>query len=123
MSLRQRTAIRATALQVASRLARYERHMRRLVATWLDMDLYDAVSEEIDEIRDGCAVLPDLASASAALVLSHSDLVHTLLRTAQQEAPDAKAQRERQLREHLACIDALARRCLRVSADAAAPAA
>lgn len=114
MSASHFPAVRATALHAATALARYERHVRKLAATWLDMELYRTVSEEIDEIQRDCALLPDVAAPWAALLVSHSDLVHALWRSTQSATPAGPAPDVRpQLEEHLACIDALARRCLR----------
>jgi hypothetical protein len=114
MSASHFPAVRATALHAATALARYERHVRKLAATWLDMELYRTVSEEIDEIQRDCTMLPDVAAPWAALLVSHADLVHALWRSTQTATPAGPAPDVRpQLERHLACIDALARRCLR----------
>jgi hypothetical protein len=114
MSASHFPAVRATALHAATVLARYERHVRKLASTWLDMELYRTVSEEIDEIQRDCALLPDVAAPWAALLVSHADLVHALWRSTQPAAPAGPAADVRpHLAHHLACIDALARRCLR----------
>lgn len=109
MSASHHPVMRATALQAVAALARYERHVRRLAATWLDMELYQTVSEELDEIRKCCDVLPQVMLPWTALLISHSDLIHALWRSQGGTGEDAR----RQLQDHLACIDALARRCLR----------
>lgn len=116
MSASHFPAVRATALHAATALARYERHVRKLAATWLDMELYRTVSQEIDEIQRDCTMLPDVAAAWAALLVSHADLVHALWRSTQPATPAGPAPEVRpQLEQHLACIDTLARRCLRVT--------
>lgn len=115
MSASHLPAMRATALHAAAALARYERHVRRLAATWLDMDLYQSVSNEIDEIKVYCATLPQLARGWSGLLISHAELVHALWRGAAQDGEQAAAERALRLQEHLECIDALARECLRTA--------
>jgi hypothetical protein len=114
MSAGDAAAIRASALGAAAALASYERHVRRLATTWLDMDLYRTVSAEIDAIGNACAKLPNVQVPWIALLVSHAELVHALWRS------DGKALTlpgsEAALQEHLHCIDTLARRCLRVAA-------
>ena len=117
MSARQLPVIRAkSARQATSALARYERHVRRLAATWLDMELYARVSEEVDEIRRFSAVLPALAYPCTALLISHADLIHALWARSQPSAAPDSGEVDRRLEEHLHCIDALARRCVRLGA-------
>jgi hypothetical protein len=119
MSFSQSPALRATALQIAVALTRYERHVRRLAATWLDMELYTRVSEEFDEIRDLCAMLPSLAVPCATLLISHAELIHALWRRSQRDAGEALDATDAQsmFEEHLACIDWLARRSLRLAEE------
>ena len=112
MSANDFPATRATAMQAAAALARYEHHIRRLVATWLDMDRYAEVSEEIDEIKDLCAILPQVARPWTALLASHAELIHALWQAAQ---GPTRITPQRQLDEHLECIDVLTRRCLRLA--------
>lgn len=110
----------ATALRVAASLARYERHVRRLVASWLDMDLYLHVSQEIDEIRQDCMLVPQLSLPWTALLISHADLVHALWRSGEAPRPAPDEEVTLQLQQHLASVDRLARVCLRLAATAAA---
>jgi len=115
MSASQFPALRATALQAARSLARYERHVRRLVATWLDMELYRTVSEEMDHIQLTCATLPELTVPWTSLLVSHADLVYTLWRCGEKVGAAQRESVDRQLQEHLERVDALARRCLRLA--------
>jgi hypothetical protein len=116
MSPTDLTGIRAQALQAAATLARYERHVRRLAATWLDMDVYRTVSAEIDAIGQHCLPLPGVAYPWAALLTSHADLVHALLAAGARPHDGSKGAPTRDaLHRHLACIDTLARRCLQVA--------
>lgn len=121
MSASDPTILGASARQIVRALARYERHVRRLAATWLDMDLYRTVSEEIDEVRAICGVVPQLALVSAELLVSHADLVHALWRSGETGGPGSSPEVAAKLQEHLACIDSVARRCLRVSQSSAPP--
>lgn len=105
-------ALRSVPLEVANALARYERHVRKLATTWLDMELYATVSEEVDVIRRYCAGFPDLSLAATALLISHAELIHALWRRG--EHPEGDNDVAVRLQDHLACIDTLARRCLRL---------
>ncbi len=106
--------MRAIALHAAATLARYERHVRRLAATWLDMDLYHTVSAEVDDIGRTCTLMPDVRVSWVALLVSHAELVHSLWRTGEPAAAEG-AGSALALQEHLQCIDSLARRCLWVA--------
>lgn len=101
MSASHFPAMRATAMQVATALARYERHVE--------------VSQEIDEIKVCCAALPQLAVPWTALLVSHAEMIHALWQGAGSDAPATREETQRRLDEHLACIDALARRCVRLA--------
>ena len=116
MSASDGALLAATAMRVAGNLARYERHVRRLVASWLDMDLYLNVSQEIDEIRHDCVQVPQLSLPWTALLISHADLVHALWRSGEAHRGGPTEEVALQLQEHLAGIDRLARQCLRVAA-------
>jgi hypothetical protein len=117
MSASQSPVMRTKALQAAAALARYERHVRRLAATWLEIDFYLKVSREIDEIREICAPLLQLALPVAAVLTSHAELIHTLWRRSQPNGNATAEQATRVLEEHLACIDTLARRCLQLAEE------
>jgi hypothetical protein len=113
MSASHFPALRALALQAATTLARYERHVRKLASSWLDMDLYNTVSEEIDEVRRLCVALPDVGVPWAALLVSHAELIRALWYS--DRPGDRDTDVARCLEEHIACIDALVRRCMRVA--------
>jgi hypothetical protein len=105
---------RVTALHAVRLLARYERHVRRMSLTWLDMDLYHTVSAEVDAIGLACAQLPGVKLPWVALLVSHAELVHTLWRTGTPPSGPPGGSTTA-LEEHLHCIDALARRCVRLA--------
>ena len=115
MSASHFPVVRATAMQAATALARYERHVRSLATTWLDMELYATVSEEIDEVKGHVDLLPGMATRCTSLLISHAALVHALWANGQPGAEDGSADVASRLEEHLECIDALARRCLRLA--------
>jgi hypothetical protein len=100
-------ATQAAATEVEAALDVYERHVRRLVLTWLDMDLYRTVSAEIDDLRSCCTALPELSTAWVALLISHADLVHCLWRSSQPGERVSREELQRRLDEHLDCIQAL----------------
>src|SRR5689334_4241037 len=106
MSASHFPVMRVAAMQAASALARYERHVRRLAATWLDMDLYAEVSGEIDEIKLLCATLPHVAVPWTNLLVSHAELVHALWQGEHAADPNGAELSHQRLDEHLACIDA-----------------
>lgn len=122
MSADDRPIMTASARQIVRALARYERHVRRLAGTWLDMDLYNTVSEEIDDVRAICGLVPQLALASAGLLVSHADLVHALWRSGETGGAGLAPEVAAKLQEHLACIDGVARHALRLSETTAPPA-
>lgn len=109
------------AIETAAALARYERHVRRLASTWLDMDLYHMVSREIDEIRRNCALLPQASVACSELLISHAELIHALWREGQAVCNESCEDSTDMLQEHLVCIDLLARRCLRLASGSERP--
>src|SRR4051794_22413253 len=113
MSGSHSAVLRVTALQAAAALARYERHVRTLAGTWLDMELYEQVSGEIDDIKSLCAGMPEVTMAWSALLVSHAELIHALWKDAHRANPVGEDPADLLLAEHLACIRALSRRCLR----------
>lgn len=115
MSASHFPVMRALAVQAATSLARYERHVRKLAATWLDMELYATVSGEIDEIQRCCSALAEVSGPRTALLISHAELVHVLWRSTQRGRVVGRDEVDKRLREHLACIDMLARNCLGIA--------
>lgn len=118
MSARLSPLLGATALQASAVLARYEQHVRQLASSWLDMELYEVVSSELDEIKVYTASLPRIAVPWAALLTSHAELIHALWSSEQAGGRDGRSQVELHLQEHLDCIDSLARRCRQIAAGA-----
>lgn len=118
MSASQLPAVQATALHAVACLQGYEEHVRQLVASWLDMDLYQTVSAEVDAVKSACCLLPGLAVPTAGLLVSHAELVHCLWRASQPDSKVGAGECERQLQEHLRIVHDLSRKCLRVAGQA-----
>lgn len=103
-------AMHATAAEIGAWLAAYEAHVRELVFTWLDMELYRTVSDEVDALRALCAERPELSVPWVALLVSHAELVHCLWRRGQPGQRPDSGELQQRLREHLQCIARLAER-------------
>lgn len=103
-------AVNAAAEDLGTWLGTYEAHVRQLVFTWLDMDLYHTVSAEIDAIRSLCADLPELSVPWVALLVSHAELVHCLWRRGQPGQRPGSGELQQRMQEHLQCIAALEER-------------
>ena len=107
-------AVQGTARHLMAALESYEPHVRELVAGWLDMDLYMAVSAEIDELKLFCSALPELSVPWVSLLISHAELVYCLWRNSQ-SAPLRPPEVERRLNEHLECVHWLRARARRIA--------
>jgi len=106
----------AVAFQLLAALEKYEADVERMVDTWLDMDLYRDVSEQIEQIRMYNASLPQLGVAWVELLIAHAELVHTLWRLRFDEAGGHRARLAEVRERHGAGIASLRRRCLRLLA-------
>lgn len=116
MSASQASALDAIGFQLAAALDEYERDVGRMVETWLDMELYQQVSDEIEEIRRYCTALPQLSVPWVELLIAHAELVHSLWRL---RFDQVEADRERMIHvraSHAECLDSLRSRCMRVIA-------
>ena len=117
------TQVTQAAAELAAALDMYERHVHKLVDTWLDMDLYLVVSGEIDAIKLRCAPLPELSVPWIALLISHAELVHCLWRRSQSSPRSETDETQQRLAEHLHSIQLLAARCRTLAQSAGARAA
>jgi hypothetical protein len=107
-------AVQAAAHELEAWLTTYELHVHELVFTWLDMDLYRTVSDEIDVIRGLCAGLPELSVPWVGLLVSHAELVHCLWRRGQPGQRPDSGELQQRLQEHPQCIAGLAERSRRL---------
>ena len=71
----------ATAFQIVALLERYEADVEPLVSADIDLDLYARVSGHIDQMRLLCASLPVISVAWVHLLISHTELMHSLWRS------------------------------------------
>lgn len=116
MSASHAPALDAIAFQLAAALEKYDQDVTVMLETWLDMDCYHAVSEQIERIRMYSAALSVLSVHWVELLIAHAELVHSLWRLPFQEV-DADRERLQQVRErHARCIESLRTRCLRLLA-------
>lgn len=105
----------AIAFQLVAALEQYGEDVARLVRGWAedqDMELYSQVSREVDGIRNLCGAVPTVAAQWVTVLISHTELMHGLLRATQRGAE--RSQREEELRDHEATVEALRRKCRRM---------
>jgi hypothetical protein len=114
MSAFQSPALDAVAFQLAAALDRYDQSVQRMVDTWLDMDMYRSVSDQVEEIRRYSACLPELSVPWVELLIAHSELVHSLWRLRFQADQGHRARLDEVRARHTACIESLKARCLRL---------
>ena len=114
MSAFEAPALDAIAFQLAAALEKYDQDVARMVDTWLDMDLYHEVSEEIDQIRMYSAALPRLSVGWVELLIAHAELVHSLWRLRFQEDGADRTRLEEVHARHAECVEFLRVRCLRL---------
>ncbi|HET8748582.1 MAG TPA: hypothetical protein VFM98_23510 [Ramlibacter sp.] len=92
---------RSTSFDLVAAIDAYEDASTRLVARWLDMDLYSDVSRQIDAIRERGVSDPSLTVFSLQLVIAHSELICTMWQNSSVGVSAAKLQ-EVQARHTLA---------------------
>jgi hypothetical protein len=109
LSASQRRAIQAIAFELVAALENYEEAADQLVATWLDMELYQSVSRQVDHMKTLCASLPQLAVPWVGLLISHSELVHCLWKCGETFLPSKDFEECRA--RHSRAIVALRERC------------
>ena len=85
--------------------------MNRLAETWLDMELYRTVSEEVEEIRLLAASASTLSVPWVELLISHAELIHCLWRN-KFAAGDPRLGELRV--RHAKAVATLRRQCLRL---------
>ena len=108
MSARDQDTREAIALQLIEALEAYEADVKLLCGSWLDMELYQSVSQQVDELRLYAAALPRVSVQWVAVLISHAELIHSLWKARKSEADDA-ASVENLLVDHIAAIHLLNR--------------
>lgn len=78
-------------------LERYAQHVTQLTARWSDAQLYHAVSEDVEAVRQGCNGLPGLDTAWVTLLIAHAELMHALWQAGSSPGETGVAQRRRLL--------------------------
>ena len=114
MSASQSQALDAIAFQLAAALEKYDHDAGTMVETWLDMDLYRQVSDEVEQIRMYSAALPQLSVQWVELLIAHAELVHSLWRLRFRELDADRDRLAEVRRRHGDCVRTLHARCLRV---------
>jgi len=85
------------AADLLAALERYARHVAQLTTRWMDAELYNTVSEDVDAVRRGCQSLPGLNSAWVGLLIAHAELMHALWQAASTPREAGAAERQRLL--------------------------
>jgi hypothetical protein len=107
MSAPDRHTQEAVALQLIAALADYEADVKLLCGSWLDMEHYQSVSQQVDDLRMYAAALPRVSVQWVAVLISHAELIHALWKAHRADADAAAV--ENQLSDHLAAIHLLSR--------------
>lgn len=97
---------RVVTFKLAAALERYEMDLRALADTWIDPELFRRLQEEFSDLRILGASLPRLSVSWLDVVLSRARLLQALCG---RSAPVFTA-----LQEHLAAVEGLRARCLRL---------
>jgi hypothetical protein len=114
MSASHAPALDAIAFQLAAALENYDQNVGRMVDTWLDMDLYRTVSEQIEQVRMYSAALPQLSVHWVELLISHAELVHCLWKMQYGTDPAEKDHLGILRTRHAENVASLRKRCLRL---------
>lgn len=113
MSAAQGSALTAIAFQLAATLESYEENIGALVRTPGDLELYQRISRQVDEMRMYSAAWPSLSVAWIEVLIRHFEVTHTLWQQ-QQGAADAAclAQRHEHLQSAITRLRQLCRRAI-----------
>jgi hypothetical protein len=105
MQIKQLSA-RVVTFKFAVALEKYEMDLRALADPWFDPDVFRRLHEQFGELRMLGASLPRLSVSWVAVLLSRAKLLHAF---GQRTAAAGAA-----LHEHLAAVERLHARCLRM---------
>lgn len=105
---------RVVTFRLAAALERYELDLRALADSWLDAEGFRRLQDEFADLRMLGASLPKLSASWVEVLLSRAKLVQAL--------GGRSAAWLAALQEHLAAVEGVRRRCLRLmGAQAVAP--
>ncbi|MDB5897789.1 MAG: hypothetical protein JWP41_1391 [Ramlibacter sp.] len=110
MSAPQFRAAETVAFQLVALLEMYEERVAKLSAIRFDPTLYAQVTRDIDSMRLYCASLPILSVPWVHLLISHTELVHSLFKCA--NAGKVLPQVEKCRAAHLSAVRSLREKCL-----------
>lgn len=116
MSASQAPALDAIAFQLVAALEKYDQDVTAMVASWLDLDRYHAVSDQLEQIRLFSGALPGLGVLWMELLIAHAELVHSLWRLRFQEVDADRVILDEVRERHARCVESLRLRCLRLLA-------
>jgi hypothetical protein len=114
MSASHAPALDAIAFQLAALLEKYDQTVAAMIDTWLDMDLYREVSEQVEQVRAYSAALPQLSVHWVELLIAHAELVHSLWRLRFQEGGAQREKLDEVRARHADCVASLRGRCIRL---------
>lgn len=97
---------RVLTFKFAAALDNYEIDVRKLAQGWRDPELFRRIQGQFNELRKFGASLPRLSVNWVAVLVSRARLLQELLESAELPLPT--------LQEHLAAVEGLRCRCLRV---------
>lgn len=106
----------AIAFQMVAALERYEQDCARLTESWLDMELYREVSEQVDQIRLYSASLPQLSVPWVELLIAHAELIHQMWRAQSARLAAGDHAFAQTLERHARAVRTLHQGCLRLLA-------
>ncbi|MCC2675562.1 MAG: hypothetical protein K0R58_2509 [Ramlibacter sp.] len=96
----------AIALQLIAALECYEDDVTVLCRDWLDMEQYQSVSQQVDDLRMVASGLPQLSVLWVTVLISHAELIHALWKGRRLQDGDT-ASIEQLLREHVEAVRSL----------------
>lgn len=101
----------ASTFQLVAALEAYQEHAEDLARHWLDMQLYETVSREVEGLKALCASMPGISGLTIAVLMAHTELVHCLWRLGERPAQDCP-ELEACLSGHRRAVAALRSACL-----------
>jgi hypothetical protein len=109
-------ALDAIALQLVTALERYAVDTGEMISNWPDLERYESVSTQIEQIRMYAAALSEARAPWVELLIAHSELVHLLWRVQYGEEHLSMDQTIGVRLHHTDAVAALRNRCMRIVA-------